>query len=264
MAAGTLLLAAGVIWSNMSQTDTPAKTGAAPLRTPSANNPVRRSVGERKSTRHQSSEARDQALEYIGELARAGEIDAAWEEISRLSPPLDSECAEHLCTLQAAIDPLGAWQQVMLVADSSYQPRCHSAILRHGSDAHLPDLARLALETRKLPDRENLLKQIIIRWALQDPAALASWPGLDTLPPEIRDQAASHIVLQGDAINRSPEVAAAWAETITDPGLRRAAMTAAIREWSREDPKAARDFATRSTTIEPAHLETLLETARGP
>jgi hypothetical protein len=101
-------------------------------------------------------------------------------------------------------------------------------------------------------------REIVSRWILQDPAALFEWPGLAALPAAVRDEATRRLVIQGDGLDRSPSVAGAWAETITDPDLRSAVMEAAAREWFAEDPEAAVGFVQRSPHLDEARRASIL------
>jgi hypothetical protein len=54
-------------------------------------------------------------------------------------------------------------------------------------------------------------------------------------------------------------VAAAWANTISEPAPREAAITAAFKQWSRYDPGAARNFILQNGSLSPAARQRILQ-----
>lgn len=173
------------------------------------------------------------------------------------------ECLPLVSAIQAATDPRGAWQATLSIAESGLRQTCLIAVLRSGSDACLPDLAEMAATFPDAALREAMLREVVSRWALQDPCGLFAWPELAVLPATVRDEAARCLVIQGDRLNRSPAVAGAWAETIEEPQLRTAAMEAAAREWFAEDPAAASEFVRHSPRLDDARRASILSALAG-
>lgn len=175
-----------------------------------------------------------------------------------LPGPQRAECLPLVSAIQAATDPHGAWQETLSIGDPALRQTCQLAILRSGSDGFLPELAGMAGSLSDEVVREAMLREIVSRWALQDPCALSAWPDLATLPPSVRDEAARRLVIQGDRLNRSAAVAGAWAETIEEPELRSATMESAAREWFAEDPAAASEFVRHSQRLDDARRASIL------
>jgi hypothetical protein len=167
--------------------------------------------------------AETRAAELIGELARAGHSELAVGIALQLDSPAGP--LELALAIQATTDPLAAWAIVETIADASLRSHARETVLARGSDAFLPQLAAYARSVAS-----PALASVLSRWALQDPAALSSWLNEHEVPPHVRDLAASHLVLHGDSENRSPEVAAEWAASISDAALRHEAMQAAAAE----------------------------------
>ena len=168
------------------------------------------------------------------------------------------ECLPLVSAIWAATDHSEAWRETFSVDEPGVRQSCQIAVLRNGSDGRLRDLADLAGTLADGAVREAMLGEIVSRWALQDPSALFAWPGLASLSTAVRDEAARSLVIQGDGLNRSPAVAGAWAETITEPELRSIAMEAAAREWFEADPEAAVEFVQLSPHLDGAHRASIL------
>ena len=198
------------------------------------------------------------ATEVACALARDGQIERAWKWCETLPPALLAECAPLVASIQATTDPLGAWQKVGSLADEKLGAVCQKAVLRSASDGNLQELAGFAATLSDPTDRETMLCEIVSRWALQDPAALSQWAALDDMPDAVRDMAARRLVHDGDALNRSPEVAGVWAESIVDPGSRATAIETAAREWSAIDREAAREFVRRSFRLDATTKDSIL------
>jgi len=191
-------------------------------------------------------------------LAREGKAEEAWRYCDSLSPGILAECAPLVASIQATIDPLKAWEKVSSLGDEKLRTVCQKIVLRSASDGNLQELAGFATTLSDAEDRETLLCEISSRWALQDPAALSQWPALREMPVAVRDTVASRLVYHGDALNRSPEVAGAWAESITDPDSRAAAIETTAREWSAINREAAREFVRRSTRLDATSKDSIL------
>ena len=74
------------------------------------------------------------------------------------------------------------------------------------------------------------------RWALTDPVATAEW--LNTQPPSQElDPAIANFVSRIQA--RNPEGAAGWAQSISDPSMRKEALDRALDAWLQTDPTKA-------------------------
>jgi hypothetical protein len=211
---------------------------------------------ERAARRNRNDANRTPEIAYS--LARAGNMEGAWQCCNTLTPELLAQCAPLVASIQATTDPIGAWEKVASLADDKLRAICQKAVLRSAPDGNLQELAGLATTLPDPTDRETMLCEIVSRWALQDPAALSQWPSLKEMPEAVQDAVASHLVHHGDSLNRSPEVAGAWAESIADPGSRIAAIETAAREWSATDRQAARDFVRRSSRLDAATKDSIL------
>jgi hypothetical protein len=196
-------------------------------------------------------------------LARGGMFREAWSLATALPAHQRNEGLPLVSAIQAATDPLGAWQATLSIGEPDLRQACQVAVLRSGSDGSLPDLAEMADSFPEDSVREAMLREVVSRWALQDPCGLFAWPKLATLPAAVRDEAARCLVIQGDRLNRTPAIAGAWAEAIEEPQLRTLAMEAAAREWFAEDPAAASEFVRRSPRLDDARRAAILSALAG-
>lgn len=208
--------------------------------------------------RESPSQAEARAAALASELSRMGQAGIAMGIALRLEGPLGEKTVSLALSVEAATDPLAAWKRTEDLADGPLCDLSRKAILDHGTDAFLPELAELAAS---LPsDDGRTLGGILKRWSLQDPAALSEWLNSHEIPQPARDQAAAFLVLQGDSENRSSDVAAAWAESIGGPDLRFDAMRAAAAEMAQADPAAARHYVSSSSKLSDAEKEKIIAT----
>ena len=125
-----------------------------------------------------------------------------------------------------------------------------------------PDIHQRAVEAAmKLPsgkNRETALHAAVANWILVDPAGVGAWSVRHLHDTAEFDRVAAMIVTQTDTVNRSTQVALSWAGDIADPVLRRRALIHVLREWTEQDPVAARSYVEQSPTLSPAERAQLL------
>lgn len=231
--------------------------GKAPVES-APNRPARDSGEDTRPALRWMEQDATRAAETACSLAREGQMERAWKGCDALSPALLAECAPLVASIQATTDPLGAWEKVSSLTDEKLRTVCQKAVLRSASDGNLQGLAGLAATLSDPADRQTMLCEIVSRWALQDPAALSQWGELKDMPEAVRDVAASRLVYAGDALNRSPEVAGAWAESIADASSRAAAIETAAHEWGTTDREAAKEFVRRSSRLDDTTKASIL------
>ena len=99
-------------------------------------------------------------------------------------------------------------------------------------------LAEYAVKLPPGDERAHALSAALDNWSMQDPASAGEW--LNDLPasPEL-DQAIAGLIARTDRVNRSPEVAVSWVESISDLNLRRETLIHVMQEWVQAEPAAA-------------------------
>lgn len=179
--------------------------------------------------RENPGDAADRAVADVRGHARQGRFDEAWNAIASLPQASRDEWAVNLSSMEAATDPCSAWER-SVTAGEELRDACREAVIRNGSAAFLPQLADLAAGLPDSPRREEWLKAIVSRWAIQDLAGLTRWPALASMPAAVRDETALRVAVNGDSMNRDSETALAWANSISDPRLRQTAVEAVLRQ----------------------------------
>jgi len=69
----------------------------------------------------------------------------------------------------------------------------------------------------------------------------------------------SALVTQTDGVNRSPEVALGWAESISDPAMRFDSIKQVVQEWAAEDPAAAQKYVNDAAWFSPDQRRDMLQ-----
>lgn len=115
------------------------------------------------------------------------------------------------------------------------------------------DPAALVASADKFPageTREIALREGLQQWVFLDPAAASAW--MDRRDPSRElDAGAAALATTPALVSRRPEVAASWAESITDPALRSDTLLDFVRLWAETDPSSARHYAATSPVLLP-------------
>lgn len=125
------------------------------------------------------------------------------------------------------------------------------------------ELARYALALPPGEYRSTALAAALDPWVQQDPSAVANRLPLLTEPIE-RDLFFAALVLKTDSALRPTGQRLLWAEAITDPALRRNALDRVVREWSANDPSAARRYLAGSADFNSEQRQALLAALNPP
>jgi hypothetical protein len=117
----------------------------------------------------------------------------------------------------------------------------------------MSDPAALVTRADKLPAGETraiALREGLQQWVSLDPVAASSW--MDRLDPSPDlDAGAAAVATTPVIVEKKPDVAASWAESIVDPELRANTLLDLIRLWAERDPAAARSYASNSPALRP-------------
>jgi hypothetical protein len=117
----------------------------------------------------------------------------------------------------------------------------------------MSDPAALVAHAGKLPagdTRPTALREGLQQWVTLDPVAASAW--MDNLDPSRDlDAGAAAVATTPVIVEKKPDVAASWAESIVDPELRANTLLDLIRLWAERDPAAARSYAANSPALRP-------------
>jgi hypothetical protein len=117
------------------------------------------------------------------------------------------------------------------------------------------DPAGLAATLRHLPpgpERSLVLGQALHVWANSDPKTAADW--LNRLEPSLEldaGAAALATATQSQTLNRRPEVALSWAESIVGAELRSRTLATVVQKWAATDAASASRYVQASTDLLP-------------
>lgn len=183
-------------------------------------------------------------------LAQAGQFETA-TEFAKTGP------AAHRAV----------WLSTVFRAWSAFQPEAALTALGHIPDPAAREEARgslyagwgssdpagLVAYAQTLPAGEHRLAALndgLTQWVYRDPAAASAW--MDKFDPSSDlDAGAAAIAVAPVLVEKKPEVAASWAESITDPELRANTLLDLLRLWAEHDAAGARNYATNSPSLRP-------------
>jgi hypothetical protein len=131
--------------------------------------------------------------------------------------------------------------ELAALTDPELRRRASEAIATGCARSNPEALAYYALMLPAGSERTFALQRAIPSWCERDPSAVAEWLSQLESSDEF-DYGSSVLVLNTDQANRSPELALAWSEAITDPSLRMTSVTHAIEELAGTDRSAAERY----------------------
>ena len=103
-------------------------------------------------------------------------------------------------------------------------------------------MATYLLKMESSEDRAEVLGQTFTQWVNRDPASASEWLINNYRPSPDLDGGTAKIAVLPSLISRKPEIAVAWAESISDPELRADTLQAVAREWALQNPDEVRRF----------------------
>lgn len=200
---------------------------------------------------------------FLDNLCRSGQCSTAIALANEAPTNLQAGFLKIIFSRWGQSHPEDAIKSLNTVTD----PQLHSAALRALADAwnsrHPGDLAAYAFGLPPNADRDYALNIALNNWSQQDPAALGQW--LNTLPPGSEfDNGAALMLQKSDAENRSPEVAMAWVENISDPTLKQNAFQRIFTEWIQSDPDTAQQYLASASWLSAPQRSQILETLSNP
>ncbi len=207
--------------------------------------------------------ASDHGNALVAAFARAG----LYDEASRFAAngPAQYRAAWLSSTYQqwATYQPQAALAALETIADPASRHEARAGLYAGWSSS---DPAALVGYAQTLPHGDARLQALndgLSQWVHRDPVAASAWMDNHAPSPDL-DTGAAAIALAPALVTQKPDVAASWAESITDPELRASTQIDLIRLWAEHDAAGARDYATRSPGLRPdtrAHALSLLQPA---
>lgn len=115
------------------------------------------------------------------------------------------------------------------------------------------DPAALVAYAQALPIGEARLEALntgLAQWVHLNPGAASIWMDKFDPAPDL-DAGAAAIAITPALVAKKPDVAAGWAESITDPELRASTLLDLIRLWAAHDATGAHRYAATSPALSP-------------
>jgi hypothetical protein len=113
--------------------------------------------------------------------------------------------------------------------------------------------AALVAHAQTLPAgdvRLQALREGLTQWVFRDSAAASDWMDRFDPNPDL-DAGAAALAVMPTLVQKKPDVATSWAESISDPELRANTLLDLIRLWAEHDVSAARHYAMSSPALRP-------------
>jgi hypothetical protein len=168
--------------------------------------------------------------------------------------------AAWLCTVYnqwATYQPQNALAALGKITDSAASQEARAGLFAGWGSS---DPAGLVAYAQALPSGEARLQALnegLSQWVNRDPVAASAWMDKFDPSPDL-DAGAAAVAVAPALIAKKPDVAASWAESITNPELRASTLLDLIRLWAEHDSAAARRYAATSPAIAPETRELAL------
>jgi hypothetical protein len=86
------------------------------------------------------------------------------------------------------------------------------------------------------------MSQALPQWVSRDPIAASEWMINHYDPSPDSDAGVAAVAMMPNLLNRRPEIAVAWAESIAEPVLRANTLRSVAQQWAQQDSEACRRF----------------------
>jgi hypothetical protein len=207
--------------------------------------------------------ASDHGNTLVLELARSGEFEAA----ARFATGAPSEYRAHWLGSAffhwAQHQPDKALGALNAIPDPSARLEALQSAV---SGWAASDPAALVSFAGGLPSgeaRNAALREGLQQWVTADPGAAVKW--MERLEPgEAFDGGAEAVATVTELVAKKPEVAVAWARSISNAERRSSTLADVVRQWATHDPVAARRFAIDSADLQPGDRTNLLADFESP
>jgi hypothetical protein len=198
--------------------------------------------------------ALDQSLacDYGNALAGAFARDGQYETASQFAAAGPAEYrAAWLCTVYnqwAAYQPQTALAALEKISDATARGEARAGLVAGWSSS---DPASFVAYAQTLPageDRLGAFKDGLEQWVHLDLVAASGWMDHFDPGPEL-DAGAAAVAISPTLVAKKPDIAASWAESITDPELRTNTLLDLIRLWAAHDPAGAHRYAAGTSAL---------------
>jgi hypothetical protein len=162
----------------------------------------------------------------------------------------------------AEFQPQSAVANAMQLQDPTLQQMALDAIIVGWSPTDPRGMAEFALKNLP-PEQQNVaLSRALSFWADSDPEAAAAWINQKNLGAP-SDPGVAEIAMSPE-LAQTPDLAASWARTITDPILRSRTLVTVLQSWAKLNPAAAKQYLETSSDVRGDDLSNLLAEMNTP
>jgi hypothetical protein len=195
--------------------------------------------------------ASDYGTLTIRALADAGHFPEALRFAMQGLPENRALWISEAFTAWARAEPQRALAELNRIAEPALQAEAQRGVVSGWAESDPGSLADYALRQPPTEDRTFALDHALRNWVLRDPGAASQWLSQRDADPDL-DGGLATIANLPALVNQRPEVATEWAEAITDPQRRHAALRTIGDEWRRRSPNALQQFLQTNTTLTAA------------
>jgi hypothetical protein len=181
------------------------------------------------------------ATALVGALSANGDFETALQ-LAR-EGPADSrtDWLGNVFQRWSAADPEGAVKALKELPKEQMRDAAIHSLATGWPDQSASSLATMALAMPQGEGRTFALNSALDKWCLNDPVGMAEWMN-QIEPSRELDSAIAALVTRTDSLERSPEVALGWAESINDGQIQSDALKHVLKEWSGTNQAGAQGY----------------------
>jgi len=195
--------------------------------------------------------------DLISALTEAGQFDRAANFAANSAPNSREDLMLPAYSRWAEFQPQAAIASAMQITDPGLRDTALNAIIVGWSPTDPKGLVDFAQNNLPAGQQSSTLSSAIGYWADNDPIAAATWINQNN-PGAESDTGAAEIALSSQ-LAQKPELAATWAESISNPQLRLETLTTLIEKWTAVDQTSAENYIKNSPSLTPEDRTQLLD-----
>ncbi|MFT3868259.1 MAG: hypothetical protein QM715_07160 [Nibricoccus sp.] len=207
--------------------------------------------------------ASDHGNALVYAFARAGNFDIASQFAATGPAEFRAAWLSTVYHQWAGYQPQVALAALDKISDPGARNEARSGLYAGWSGT---DPASLVAHAQTLPlgeARLEALKMGLEQWVHLNPVAASAWMEKFDPAPDL-DAGAAAIAVAPALVEKKPDIAVSWAESITDPELRANTLLDLIQLWAQHDPNAARRYASTSAAINAERRASILSSLEPP
>lgn len=200
--------------------------------------------------------AGDYGQMLISSLAVAGNYADAVRFASGGSQELGEGWLNFAFYRWASGEPLQALSALEGIQDP-WQRKAALAGLVAGWSGDMDKLAGRILDLPNGKERAGAMAQALNQWVDRDPGNATTWLIDHFTPAPDLDEGTARAATLPTLIGRKPEIAVAWAESITEPTLRADTLKRVAGEWAQQNAAEVRQFLAANPNLPPEERQAL-------